>query len=88
ASGASKPVFTGPPQAGPGAEAAAASEGGFDEELPYKPGEEAEATELGVNETTNNPNRALAFVAGGLLALVVFMHLWWLKRQAEQPLSV
>ncbi|MDQ3680131.1 MAG: hypothetical protein M3378_06235 [Actinomycetota bacterium] len=87
ASGASKPVFTGPPQAGPGAEAAA-SEGGFAEVLPYAPGEEAEATELGVNETTNNPNRVLAFVAGGLLALVVFMHLWWLKRQAEQPLSV
>lgn len=82
-----KPV-SGPPQPGAGAGAAAsASEGGFDEKLPYEPGEEGEPTELGVNETSNSSHRSLAFVAGGFLVLAVYLHLWWLKRQAELPLS-
>ncbi len=88
ASGSSKSVFSGPPQPGAGAGAsAAASEEGFDERLPYAAGEEEEPRELGVNETSNSSHRSLAFVAGGLLVLAVYMHLWWLKRQAEQPLS-
>lgn len=86
ASGASKPVFSGPPQ--PAAEAgAAASVGAFDERLPYKPGEEAEPTELGVNETSNSSHRSLAFVAGGLLALVTFLFLRCLRAEVgRQPL--
>ncbi len=86
ASGSSGSVFSGPPQPGAGA-GAAASEGGFDEKLPYEPGEEGEPTELGVNETSNSSHRSLAFVAGGFLVLAVYLHLWWLKRQAELPLS-
>lgn len=84
-SGASKPVFTGPPQ--PGGAGAAASEEGFDERLPYTAADEEEPRELGAEETSNSSHRSLAFIAGGLLVLAVYMHLWWLKRQAEQPLS-
>jgi len=84
ASGSTKPVFTGPPQ--PGAGGAATTEGAFDERLPYKPGEEASTTELGTDETSNSPQRSLAFVAGGLLALVTFLFLRCLRAEVgRQP---
>jgi len=83
ASGSSEPVFTGPPQPGAGA-----SEGGFDDRLPYQPVEEAELTELGTNETSNNVHRSMGFVAGGLLALVTFFFLRCLRAEAaRQPLA-
>lgn len=84
ASGSTKPVFTGPPQPGAGGGGAATTEGAFDERLPYKPGEEAATTELGTDETSNSPHRSLAFVAGGLLALVTFLFLRCLRAEVDR----
>jgi hypothetical protein len=72
-------------QGGPGGPGAAADEGGFDQELPYRQDDLGRGhEELGSDQRRNG----LAFVAGGLLVLAVLLHVRWLKHQADRPPTV
>lgn len=78
---------------GPGAQAKKPGEddGGFDETLPFKQGDDAvgedgTALGIGVEEagSGNEARKPIAFVAASLLVTVILMHLLWLKREVDK----
>ncbi len=66
---------------------AGGGEEGFERELPYASASEQDE-ELGADETRKNRRNTLAFVAGGLLALVAFLQAQRIRAEVNrQPLT-
>lgn len=72
---------------------------GFKETLPFpeqggsaevaeQPADNPQVRELGAEETSTNRLRSMSFLAGGLLATVLLMHLLWVKAEVNrEPLE-